>query len=131
MDEWFVLVRAGDLRQLVRLGGVREIVAMMALEPLPGCSGRCRGVANVRGEIVPVFDLAGPEAPLRPDRFILVSPTESSVLGIAVDDVLEVLAVPRERVERREIGPQRTVELVRIDRDLYPVLDPHDVVGAA
>ena len=104
---------------------------MMAIEPLDGAAGRCRGVVNLRGSIVPVFDATAADAPLSPDRFILVSPVDGALVGLIVDDVLDVLELPEERVVTRPIGPGRDAELARIERELLPVLEPRDVVGQA
>lgn len=129
MTHTFVLVRTGDRKKLLHIDTVREIVAMMAVEEMDERTGRCRGMVNLRGDVVPVFDATDPDAPLDPQRFIVISPVGDAPVGLVVDDVLDVVAVAEEGIVERPVGPGRTARLVRIDRDLLPVLEPADVVA--
>lgn len=128
MSHTFVLVQTGERKKLVHIDAVREIVAMMAVEDLDERTGRCRGMVNLRGDVVPVFDATGSDAPLHPRRFILIAPMGDGPVGLVVDDVLDVVAVPEDHVLQRPVGPGRSARLVRIDHDLFPVLEPTDVV---
>ena len=84
----FVTVSAGGRRKLVPLEDVVEIVPMLTLDAVEEQSQSCRGVANLRGELVPIFDLTGPNALLHPSRFILIT----RVNGWS--DVADRLAMP-------------------------------------
>jgi len=123
------LVRVSSARQqwLVRVEDLREIVPMMALGVVDGQQGECRGVMNLRGELVPVFDTDGPEAPLAPGRLILVLREPSGLLGLLVDDVHEVLHVSEERLTPRPVGGGRTRQMVLLGEKLLTVLEPGEI----
>ena len=123
------LVRVSSARRqwLVRVEDLREVVPMMALGRVDGQQGECRGVMNLRGELVPVFDADGPEAPLEPSRLILVLREPSGLLGLMVDEVHEVLHVPEERLTPRPVGGGRTRQMVLLGEELLTVLEPGEI----
>lgn len=114
----------------MRLSDVHEIVPMMSLEGIEGGGGNCRGLVNLRGEIIPVFDLSGPDAALAPSRFILVSRAGQDPIGLIADDVVDLLSVPEGQVVSRVVGDARSVVVARIDDELIPVIEPADVLRA-
>jgi chemotaxis signal transduction protein len=125
----FVTVSAGGRRKLVPLEEVVEIIPMLALEDVEGQSHLCRGVANLRGDLVPVFDLTGATAPLHPSRFILVSRADGVLIGLIVDDVHEVLTLEDERLLRRPVGGGRTALMVSVEGSVMAVLNPAEAIG--
>lgn len=94
---------------------VREIVRVDSITRVPGGPLEIRGVANVRGRVIPVVDLRArlglaPEE-LSPQSRVLVAEARGRVVGLLVDEVraverIDLLAVeppPREvRTERSE-----------------------------
>jgi purine-binding chemotaxis protein CheW len=86
---------------------VREILEFSRPTKVPGTPGCIRGVINVRGAILPVVDLAtklGLEAPPpgRRSCIVVVEPRwteEMTVLGIVVDEVLDVVELGPADVE--------------------------------
>ena len=76
---------------------VVEIVRAVAITSLPGAPAVIEGVIDVRGSVVPVFDLrARFRLPVRPvvptDHFVLVR-TPSRVAALHVDDVQDLVDV--------------------------------------
>lgn len=104
---------------------------MMALAPLQGLSGNCRGMANLRGSLVPVFDSTGPDAPLSPSRFILVLRSTTGMVGIIVDEVHEVIGLPEEELVQRPVGMGRLRKMALLGEDAVSVLEPQEVLGVA
>lgn len=88
-----VVFRLGHDRFAVDVGDVREVLRTPPLTRLPGAPGYVRGVANLRGEVVPVVDLrlklGAPEGDHEDSR-VLVCELEGEAIGIEVDDVQEV-----------------------------------------
>ncbi len=86
---------------------VREIIKMMHITPVPRAPGHVKGVINLRGKVVPVIDLRlkfGLETQPATDRtcIIVVDADGASgrvLLGIAVDEVSEVLNIVAEEIE--------------------------------
>jgi len=114
----------------MRLSDIREVVSVMALATIDGGhDGACRGIANLRGEMIPVFDLAGTEAPLTPTRVIVVTRLGNEHVGLLVDDVTDVIGIPNERIAVRNVGGGRTSTMVRIDDVIMTVMEPGDAIG--
>jgi purine-binding chemotaxis protein CheW len=122
-------VRASSARRqwLVRVSDVREVVPMMALGHVEGQAGNCRGVLNLRGELVPVFDLDAAQGPLGPERLILVMRESGGLLGLIVDEVHEVLVLPSEQVPWRPVGGGRQRQMALVGEQMLTVLEPQEV----
>lgn len=130
MSQYFVMVKIHDRTRLMRLSDIREVVSLMALTSLEdNRRGICRGVANLRGEMIPVFDMIGPDAPLTPTRIIVVTRLGNEHVGLLVDDVTDVLPVSDDRVAVRNVGGGRTATMVRMDDVIMTVMEPADAIG--
>lgn len=130
MTEAFLLISIGSRRRLVRLSEVQEILSLMALTPVDGASGSCRGLANLRGQTVPIFDTAGARAVLSPSRFILMVQVEGAPIGLIVDEVHDVISIEQGRIKRQPIGPGRTTEVVTLGSEILTVLEPERAASA-
>ncbi|MEO6878341.1 MAG: chemotaxis protein CheW [Gemmatimonadaceae bacterium] len=76
---------------------VTEIIRAVAITPLPGSPAVIEGIIDVRGAIVPVFNLrarfALPHKPLEPsDQFVLTR-TSARVAALHVDQVADLVDV--------------------------------------
>ncbi len=99
---------------------VREAMIMPKITPMPGAPKHVRGVANIRGQIVPVVDLPAVVgcAP-RGLNFLIVTEYERSVQGFAVEEVEEITRLEWGRVlsaEANAVGGMIT-SLARLDGD--------------
>lgn len=88
----------GDVAYAVEIAHVREIVAPLALTVLPHMPSAVVGVANHRGEVVPVVDLrqrfgVASSTGDRRIKWILVRVGERTV-GLVVDAITDVFGVP-------------------------------------
>lgn len=91
----------------LELRHVREIVRYESATRVPRVPAWVRGVVNLRGNVVPVVDLAVglgmPEAPVTAQSCLLVVEAamggEPSVLGLIADAVREVLDLRPEDIE--------------------------------
>ncbi|RJO64833.1 MAG: hypothetical protein C4523_17515 [Myxococcales bacterium] len=96
------------LRYGLDLACVREIVKRAVVQPAP-CASAFAGTAAVRGKAVPVVDLRARlgRSPRRPDEMTLLVVVLDAftalplVVGILVDDVLEVRSKAFERAALR------------------------------
>ncbi len=92
-----VLFRVGETDYAVDIEAVDEILPVLPITPLPGAPGGVLGLADVRKQVVPVFDLhwrfgvVGVQN-TSDSRLILVETSEGSV-ALLVDAVEEVLTV--------------------------------------
>src|SRR5262249_34100384 len=92
----------GDVGYAVEIAYVREILNPVEITPLPHTPPEVAGVADHRGEVVPVLDLGvrfglPKVAQTRQTKWILVE-TGGRMLGIVVDAVTEVFGTGGEEI---------------------------------
>jgi two-component system chemotaxis response regulator CheV len=97
---------------------VREALIMPPVTPMPGAPPHVLGVANIRGQIIPVIDLPAVVGCAPTARnILLVTEYERSVQGFAVEEVEEIVRLEWDRVvsaERSAAGSLVT-SLARLD----------------
>ncbi len=82
---------------------VREALIMPSITPMPGAPKHVLGVANIRGQIIPVIDLpslVGCASGAR--NILLVTEYERSIQGFAVEEVEEIVRLEWGRVMSAE-----------------------------
>ena len=94
-----VLVRVGRQDIAIPLEAVRQVVSMPALAPLPGAPRHIKGLLNLRGKLIPVFDLPArlnlATAAQLEDQLLVVCEREGRPLAVCVDDAEEVVEIAR------------------------------------
>lgn len=125
----FIHIRARARELLVRIRDVSEVVPVMTLSDIGGLSRDCRGMLNLRGEMIPIFAVEGPaDSGLELHQLILVARCGDEPLGLVVDDVIDVVVIPDEQVALRRIGGGRVGTFGRLGDAVLPVLDPSSVL---
>jgi len=84
------------------IDAVREIIPYRRATRLPGAPSFVQGLINLRGTIVTMLDLGARLDPARPavrDGSIILATHGARVVGIAVDEVMDVQAISEEHVE--------------------------------
>ncbi|SCZ61842.1 chemotaxis protein CheW [Thiohalomonas denitrificans] len=83
--------RVGDAHLVAPLGVVREILTFPVLTRVPGAKVWMKGIANVRGNLLPVTDLkgllVGKSTPMRQSARVLVVNNGTVSAGLLVDEV--------------------------------------------
>jgi purine-binding chemotaxis protein CheW len=96
-----VRVRVAGEEYALPVSGVSEIAEFEAVTPIPGAPPRVLGAINLRGQVVPVMDLAavlGAGSDGSPRRIVIAE--EGGVrAGLAVGEVLDVAEVAEPRSE--------------------------------
>jgi purine-binding chemotaxis protein CheW len=102
-ERQYVLFVLGLERYGVEIGQVQEIVAPQALTNVPGAPAWVEGVTNLRGQVIPVLDLAsrlsvtpGEETD---QRRIVVVDVGFGKVGMRVDAVTEVALIANSVIE--------------------------------
>jgi two-component system, chemotaxis family, chemotaxis protein CheV len=99
---------------------VREALMMPSITPMPGSPRHVLGVANIRGQIIPVIDLPSVVGCTPSARnILLVTEYERSVQGFAVEEVEEIVRLEWGRVvsaEKAAAGALVT-SLARLDEN--------------
>lgn len=91
-----LLFRLADRIGGIELEIVREILPPSPATRLPGAPSYVRGLINVRGTVITVVDLVArlSDRPARPEGPIMLVEHEGKVIGLAVDEVIEVQPIP-------------------------------------
>lgn len=75
-----------------------QVVQMVAVSPLPGAPPVVEGVVNVRGKVVPVFDLRGrfglPARPVDPGQHLIILSASPRIAAVRVDSAEDFISVP-------------------------------------
>jgi chemotaxis signal transduction protein len=91
-----VRVRLGGESYAVAVEHVIEVSELGTLSPVPGAAGSVLGVRNLRGDVLPVFDLAsvlGIASGNHP-ACLLVTECDGLRAGFAIDEVTDVGGLP-------------------------------------
>jgi purine-binding chemotaxis protein CheW len=131
MTPGYVMFRLEQRTFALRLNEVREIVRLEGLERLPGTRAPMAGVIVLRGNPLPVLDVRAAGA--REDAGdVLVMEVDGDPVGVAVDQVLAVLAsddlpegaeTPPKSLPPYVVGVRRTATGPVLLVDLHKMLD--------
>ncbi len=127
-----LLFRVGDLNCAVPLEMAREVLPILPATRIPGAPISVNGLVNVRGSLLTVVD--GRRLLDRPgdvgwneEASVIVLDLNGKLIGLEVDQVLDLLDVAPDRLESRGALPgidQRLVRAVGREADrLFILLD--------
>ncbi|WP_337174551.1 chemotaxis protein CheW [Paludisphaera sp.] len=119
----YVVFRLGGEAYALEVLRVQEVLDVLAITEVPGASRSLLGVINLRGHVVPVYDLRIPfglpedPKPARAPSVLIVEAEEgndSEVTGLLVDRVSDVLEFSPEQVQPApQLGLGKTTPFVR------------------
>ncbi len=100
----YLAFRLGADTYAVPIGEVREILKLPPVTEVPRAPGEVLGVVSVRGLLVTVIDLkrrlrVAPADITKKGRILLVMGAENEVIGLYVDEVLQVYRLAETEVE--------------------------------
>ncbi|MCK4388701.1 MAG: purine-binding chemotaxis protein CheW [Desulfobacterales bacterium] len=82
---------------------IKEVVSYRKVTPLPNMRGFIKGIINLRGIILPVFDLKEkfhlPETTYTRFHIIMVIEISGRVMGVIVDEISDVVELFPEEVQ--------------------------------
>ena len=129
----------GEQTYGVEITTVREIRAWNGATPLPNTREYVRGVINLRGTIVPIFDLRarfgeGPTSPTK-NHVVVVMSVGDKWVGILVDAVSDILTVSKDEIHNVPEGNSVDTELlngiVTHESRMVGLIDLHAVVSGS
>jgi chemotaxis signal transduction protein len=122
-------MRIGTELYALSVEHVLEIAEIGDLTPFPGAGAAVLGIRNLRGQVLPVFDLAallGIDGAGAPSRLV-VAETHGRKAGLAIDDVTDVCGLPR---ATEEAESELLAATVLDDGRLIGVIDVERVFAA-
>lgn len=124
----------------VEITTVREIRAWNGATPLPNTREFVRGVINLRGTIVPIFDLRARfgEGVTEPTKthVVVVMSVDDKFVGILVDAVSDILTVKKTDVhpvpENNSSGGNELLRgIITHDSKMVGLIDLHAIIDGA
>lgn len=103
LTEQLVVFSLGEQYYGVSIFSVQEIIRIDHLTPVPRTPSFVQGIINLRGKIIPVIDLkkrfnCSREMAATGEERIIVIEAQGTVMGMMVDQVTEVISVPRSQL---------------------------------
>jgi len=99
-----VVFKIGKEEFGVPISEVREIVRLIPITPVPRAPDFVEGVVNLRGQILAIIDLAKrlklTPSPRSDRSRIIVIEFEGNIIGMIVDEVMEVLRLASENIDK-------------------------------
>lgn len=132
----YLVFAVGGVEYALPLLGVQEMVPVDTLEALPDAPAALGGTLSLRGETVPVVDLAGAltgrKGGAAPERSALIAitarPGVPARVGFTVDDVRRVIALAPEAIAPPPrlgalVGFDLIAAMARVGEGIVPILD--------
>jgi purine-binding chemotaxis protein CheW len=129
MSTLHVRVRVSDEDYALPVGGVLEVAEVGEIASVPGATAAVLGVRNLRGQVLPVVDLAAVLGLPRADTpaRIVVAEADGRTAGLAVDGVAGVEQLPE---ASEEVDSPHLVGAALADGALIGVVDLGSVLDA-
>lgn len=136
-DLEFVTFCAHGQSYSIDIARVKEIRRWGPVTPLPHAPAGVLGVMNLRGSVIPVYDLAArlglPATPDNPRNVIVVAMHGGKTIGLLVESVSRILSVARDLIQetpdlRSDTARQSITGLITIDEGMTRVIDLAAVV---
>lgn len=131
-EEQFVIFTLADEEFCVETVYIQEIIKMVEYVSLPNLPEFIKGVANLRGRIVPIIDLRrklnlSSQQDTHTNRIIVLA-VKNVTFGIIVDSVSEVIRIASSSIEDNpsftsNVAPEYLKGLAKIDDRILILLD--------
>jgi purine-binding chemotaxis protein CheW len=125
--------RLGDDKYALDIMRIKEIIRPQKLATLPKAPSFVEGVLNLRGSVIPIIDLRKrfdmPSLEIDQSRRLLIVTIAGRMLGIAVDEVTEVISVPIADIKpppqvSQGVSAEYLVGVCLVKDDLIMLLNP-------
>jgi len=130
-----VVFSLGEEEYALPIAQVHEIIRYAEPRSVASAAVGVRGVINLRGKIVPVYDLAlrlGLAATDGKEANIVIVEAASGIAGVVVDDVDQVLTIDDSHLEPIATSAGRAIEAIaKLDDRLIVLLDPEGIFDAS
>jgi len=99
----YVIFRLQELLFGVEVLKVREVLSYRKITPIPSLQSFIKGLINLRGTIIPVFDprerFRLPTVSYTPFHIIVVMEIQGRMMGIIADEIMDVLEIDTDNIQ--------------------------------
>jgi purine-binding chemotaxis protein CheW len=132
-ERQLVVFTLGSEQYALPIQRVHEIIRYVTPRAVASRQDWVRGVINLRGRIIPIYDLAahlGIHTTADAGSRIVILDTGSETLGVIVDGVDEVLTVSEEQLERVPTADTAAIDsIAKLGERLVVLLKPELLFG--
>lgn len=135
----FVTFYTGEQSFSLDISHVREIRRWSSATPLPHAPPEVLGVMNLRGSVIPIYDLASRfglgVTVENPRNVVVIVAHDDQTVGLLVESVSEILSVSRDRIQdtpemRSDSTRQCITGVITVDDGMTRVIDLGAVIQA-
>jgi len=99
----YVIFSINDQMYGIEILRVKEVLSYRKITPLPNMIGFIKGIINLRGVVLPVFDLRKKfnlvDTKYTPFHAIIVMEISGRVMGVVVDEISDVVELQPEEIQ--------------------------------
>lgn len=134
----YIKIKMGDEMFGIDIKYIDNIVRMQSITRVPKVPAYIKGVINLRGEVVPVYNLrlkmGMPEVEETKKFRIIIIKMDGNYVGLIVDEVREVITLQNDLMEKVYRDPNEATQnfLLGVGKDgdnLISLLDLNEVVA--
>lgn len=135
----FVAFSAGSQSYCLEITQIREIRRWAPVTALPHTPSDVLGVMNLRGAVIPIFDLAARfglgKTPDNERNVVIVAAAGGNTIGLLVESVSEILSVNTDTIQQTpDIKSEATRNsihgVIAVDEEMIRVVNLDAVLGA-
>lgn len=142
VDEHEVKLAVFNLREqpyAIDIMKIKQIIRPLKITKLPKAPDFMEGVVNLRGVVIPVIDMrkrfALPPRESEEETKVIIAAVDRKIVGIIVDDVSEVISVPRSEIQPpprviRGVEAEYLLGVCRHEDDILMILNLDEILTA-
>lgn len=129
----FLVFRIGPVSLAQPVYRLREVLRYRPAKPVPYAPPFIEGIINIRGELIPVFDLRkrfGYPATVTPHTRIIITWISGQIIGLVVDEAARIIHVDKSQIRPVPSLPETALQdliigaIIRSDQDDDIILLP-------
>lgn len=135
----FITFSAGGQNFCLEITQIREIRRWTPVTALPHTPRDVLGVMNLRGAVIPIFDLAARfglgATPANERNVVIVAAVEGTTIGLLVESVSEILSVEKSAIQetpdiKSEATRHSILGMISVDETMVRVVNLDSVLEA-
>ncbi|GAA4218899.1 purine-binding chemotaxis protein CheW [Sagittula sp. NFXS13] len=135
----FITFSAGGQNYCLEITQIREIRRWTPVTALPHTPADVLGVMNLRGAVIPIFDLAARfglgATPANERNVVIVAAMDGTTIGLLVESVSEILSVEKSAIQetpdiKSEATRHSILGMISVDDTMVRVVNLEAVLDA-